>query len=326
MRYQYVLLRKYAALLKRVSALVVVLLFAVTAARGQYDVSFSHYFDMEPSFNPAAVGKGQLVNITAAYAMDLAGFEHNPNTMYVAADMPFYFLNMYHGGGVSIMSDKIGLFAHQRVALQYALKRDLLGGVLSVGAQLGFLSEKFNGSGVEVVDDPTDPVFSTGDLTGSAFDLGAGLYYSHGSWYVGASVQHATAPLVELGERNELKIDQTYYLTGGYNIKLRNPFLSIPTSFLVRSDAVAYRADVTARLVYTTEKKRMYVGASYSPTNSVTVLIGGRFHGIHVGYSYEVYTSAINPGNGSHELFVGYQTDLNLTKKGKNKHKSVRYL
>ena len=142
MRYQYVLLRKYAALLKRVSALVVVLLFAVTAARGQYDVSFSHYFDMEPSFNPAAVGKGQLVNITAAYAMDLAGFEHNPNTMYVAADMPFYFLNMYHGGGVSIMSDKIGLFAHQRVALQYALKRDLLGGVLSVGAQLGFLSEK----------------------------------------------------------------------------------------------------------------------------------------------------------------------------------------
>ena len=31
-------------------------------------------------------------------------------------------------------------------------------------------------------------------------------------------------------------------------------------------------------------------------------------------------------GNGSHELFVGYQMDLNLIKKGKNLHKAVRIL
>ena len=70
----------------------------------------------------------------------------------------------------------------------------------------------------------------------------------------------------------------------------------------------------------------MWAGLGYSPTNSVTVMIGGNFHGIMLGYSYEVYTSAINIGNGSHELFVGYQTDLNLQKKGRNKHKSVRIL
>jgi hypothetical protein len=87
-----------------------------------------------------------------------------------------------------------------------------------------------------------------------------------------------------------------------------------------------WRADVTGRLKYTHEKKMMYAGVSYSPTNSVTVLIGGNFHGIHLGYSYEIYTTAINVGNGSHELFVGYQTDLNLFKKGKNLHKSVRLL
>ena len=52
-------------------------------------------------------------------------------------------------------------------------------------------------------------------------DLGVGVYYIHNNWYVGASVQHLNAPLVELGEKNELQIDRTYYLTGGYNIKLR---------------------------------------------------------------------------------------------------------
>ena len=70
----------------------------------------------------------------------------------------------------------------------------------------------------------------------------------------------------------------------------------------------------------------LYCGLSYSPTNSVTALVGGSFHGVNVGYSYEMYTGAISPGNGSHELFVGYQTDINLVKKGRNKHKSVRIL
>ena len=55
-------------------------------------------------------------------------------------------------------------------------------------------------------------------------------------------------------------------------------------------------------------------------------MLGGNFHGIHIGYSYEMYTSAISIGNGSHEIFVGYQTDLNLYKKEKNLHKSVRIL
>ena len=131
---------------------------------------------------------------------------------------------------------------------------------------------------------------------------------------------------MSLGERNELQVDPTFYLTGGYNIKLRNPFLTIKPSLLVRTDGVGYRADVTGRLIYTNENKMMYGGVSYSPTNSVTVLIGGNFHGIMLGYSYEIYTSAINPGNGSHEIFLGYQVDINLTKKGKNRHQSVRIL
>ena len=95
---------------------------------------------------------------------------------------------------------------------------------------------------------------------------------------------------------------------------------------LVRYDGVTYRADATARLKYTNDKKVFYAGVAYSPTNSVTALIGGIFHGVTLGYSYEVYTSALSFGNGSHELFVGYQTELNLYKKGRNRHQSVRFL
>ena len=315
---------RYKVVLRRLCMMSMMLLLAVSGAKAQYDARFSHYFDMEPAFNPAAVGKESKINVTGAYAMDFAGFRNNPRTMYIAGDMPFYLLNSYHGVGLQLMNDQIGLFKHQKLAAQYAYKHRLFGGTISAGIHAGLISENFDGSGVDVED--SDPVFTKADLNGNSLDLGFGLYYMHGRWYAGLSAQHLNSPLVELGETNELQIDPTYYLTGGYNIKLRNPFVTIPTSVLVTTDGVAYRADVTARLVYTNDKKVMYAGISYSPTNSVTALIGGSFHGINLGYSYEVYTSAINPGNGSHELFVGYQTNLNLYKKGRNRHKSVRLL
>ena len=310
---------------KRLYILYILATVFSVGARAQYDVSFSHYWDLEPYFNPAAVGKQSKLNIAGAYNISMAGFENNPRTMYLGADMPFYFIGAYHGAGISLLNDQIGLFTHQRIGVQYAYKHKMFGGTISAGVQFAFLSEKFDGSKLDL-GESSDPAFSTSSVNGSAMDLAAGLYYTHGRWYAGVSAQHLTSPLVELGEKNELQIDPTFYLTGGYNIKLKSPFVTIPASLLVRTDGKAYRADVTARVVYTNEKKVMYAGVSYSPTNSVTALIGGTFHGINLSYSYEVYTSAISVGNGSHELTVGYQTNLNLFKKGKNKHKSVRIL
>ena len=277
---------RYFVVFRRFFPLLVLLTFVPFGARAQYDPHFSHYYDMESAYNPAAVGKESKLNIVGAYAMSLAGFERNPRTFFVGADMPFYALNGYHGAGLQLVNDQIGLFTHQQINVQYSYKMRLFEGQLGIGLQVGFLNEKFNSSDLDVID-PGDEVFSTSDVNGNHIDMAAGLYYSRRNWYVGASLLHAMSPLIHLGERNELQVDRTYYLTAGYNIKLRNPFLSIPVSVFGQSDGVAYRTDVTARLRYTNEKKIMYLGLGYSPTNSVTVLVGGSFHGINVGYSYE---------------------------------------
>lgn len=298
---------------------------ALAEVRAQYDPSFSHYWAMQTAYNPAAAGKESKVNVDVAYNMTLTGFENNPKTMYAAADLPFFFLGTYHGVGAKFTNDKIGLFSHNTFAIQYAFKVKLLGGMLSIGVQPALLGENFDGSKLEL-EESGDPAFSTSELTGSAFDLGAGVYYSTNKWYAGFSVQHILAPTVELGEANELEIDRTYYFMAGGNIRLRNPLLSIQPSVLGRTDGVAYRADVTARLTYQHEKRKLYLGVGYSPTNSVTLYLGGNFHGVSLGYSYEAYTNGVKLGNGSHELKVGYQTDLNLFKKGRNKHQSVRIL
>lgn len=316
---------RYNNVLRRNLLILALLLTACLEASAQYDPSYSHYWAMETAFNPAAVGKQEKINVVGAYNMSLAGFKHNPTTMYASGDMPFYLLGAYHGVGLQFTNDAIGLFEHRIIALQYAFKQKLFGGTLSIGVQGSMLGETFDGSDLDL-EESGDLAFSTSELTGSGFDLGAGLYYQHKRWYVGASVLHVLAPTVELGETNQLDIARAYYFTAGCNIRLRNPFLSIHPSVMGRSDGVGYRADVTTRLKYTHEQRVMYVGLGYSPTNSFTVMLGGNFHGVTLGYSYEVFTNGVSIGNGSHELFVGYQTDINLFKKGRNRHQSVRIL
>ena len=310
---------------KRFFLILPILLLLVVPAKSQQDPLFSSYWAMEPSFNPATAGKEPQLNILAAYSMTMAGFENNPKTLYASADMPFNFMHAYHGVGVQFMNDQIGLFSHKRFGVQYAYKHKLFGGTISAGVQISMINEAFDGSKIEV-DDPEDPALPKSSVNGSGFDISAGLYYSHKNWYVGLSALHINAPKIELGETNEYQMSGSYYLTAGYNIKLRNPFFTILPSVIGRYDGVAYRVDVTARVKYEKEKKMLYAGVSYSPTNSVTFLIGGKFRGVTIGYSYEMYTSAISIGNGSHGIYASYQMDLNLQKKGRNLHKSVRLL
>ena len=134
---------RYNVVRKRLFIILAVLSLAVTKAGAQYDVSFSHYWDLEPYYNPGAVGKQQKLNVAAVYALSFAGFENNPRSMYVGADMPLYLLKNYHGVGVSLLNDQIGLFTHQRIALQYAFKHRLFGGMISAGVQVGLLSESW---------------------------------------------------------------------------------------------------------------------------------------------------------------------------------------
>ena len=215
--------------------IVLFLSLAAVTVRAQYDVSFSHYWAMEPSFKPAAIGKEAKLNVAGAYAIQLAGFEHNPKTMYAAADMPFYAMNSYHGVGIQFMNDAIGLFTHKRFGLQYAYQPQLWGGKLSLGVQATMLSETFDGSKLDVID-TSDRALPNSSVNGTALDLSVGIYYKHRNWYAGVSVLHLNAPKVEIGERNEIDVTSTYYLTGGYNIRLKNPFLTIHTSFLGRTD------------------------------------------------------------------------------------------
>ena len=307
--------------------LVCIVLLCSMAARGQYDPAFNHYWNLQTFYNPAASGIDGQLNVQGGYAMQMLGYTHAPATMIITADLPLWMIGPAHGLGAGFVNDKIGLFEHKRFFLQYAYHQKLWGGRLSAGVRAGLLAETFDGTGLDPID-TGDPAFPTSEVNGTAFDLDAGIRYDGKRWYAGFAVMHTLAPMVELGDNktNEYEVPRTYYLTGGYNIRLKNPLLSMQTSAIVRTDLVNWRGDATARLCYNGPKGKMYLGVGYSPTISASVFVGGDFHGIQLGYCYECYTSGVGALQGTHEISIGYTTDLNLFKKGKNRHQSVRIL
>lgn len=302
------------------------LVLGVNSAKAQWDVQFSDYTTLRSFYNPAVSGTDGLLNVVGAYSMQMVGYSGAPATMFVSADCPVYFLNPRHGAGLCFMSDKIGMFSTTKIGLQYAYNLKLGKRTrLAVGVQGALLSESINPADVELVDS-NDPAFPSSTVSGSRFDLGGGIYFYHPKYYIGVSGQHLLAPTILMGERNEVSIDRVYYLMGGCNIKIKNTLFSLAPSFLVQSDMQSWREDVQCKVFMDYDGKKLYAGVGYSPSVSTTFLLGGSFHGISVGYSYQLYTSGIGAINGSHELVVSYQTDLDLFKKGRNGHKSVRWL
>lgn len=307
------------------SLIVAVLSFCTLQVKGQYDPSFTHYWMMEPEFNPAAVGTTENMRILGTYSSQMSGYDNAPATMYAGVDLPMFFLNPRHGLGVYFLNDEIGFFSHKRFSLQYAYRLKMFGGLLGIGVEGDFLSETFDGSKVDL-NDSNDPAIPTSSVNGSKIDASAGLYFQRNNFYLGASALHLSAPTVTMGENNQIAIKRTYYLTSGYNIKLRNPFLSIHPSALGMYDGTEWKAYLSGRVEYANDNKMLFGGASYSPTNSVALFVGGKFHGVVLSYSYEAYTSGVGIEHGAHELVLSYELKLNLYKKGKNLHKSVRLL
>jgi len=298
-------------------------------AQAQYDVHFTHYWAVANLYNPAAMNLNDKLNLTGSYALQMAGYTNAPSTMYFGANMVLPVEGKKQAGGVALLNETIGLFTHRRLLLNWSYKLKLGQGWMNVGLQGGVFSEAFDYSDLKTIDS-NDPAFPTSDEEGTAFDLGAGLYYRRGPVYAGLAVQHITEPVVTYGKEGtsgvELSIPRSFYFMGGCNIGLRNPLLQLQPTVQMCSELNMYRVDMTCRCNYTYQGNTFYAGLGYSPKTSVTVLLGGKIRGVTVGYAYELFTQGVGALNGSHDLLVSYQMDVDLFKKGRNVHKTVRYL
>lgn len=299
------------------------------AAKAQYDVHFTHWWSVESFYNPAAMNRNGLLNLTGSFAAQMTGYEHAPVSMYFGADCALPTNRKQVAAGINFFNESIGLFSSSNLSANVSYMFFIGEGRLNIGLKGGFLTQEFNGSGVHA-EQGNDPAFPGQKDKGSTIDLGLGVMYDRGPLEVGLGAMHLNSPHLEFGKeggkRSEMDISPMLILSGQYNIKLENPLLSVQPGIFCMSDMAQTRVDLTARFRYEYDQSLYYCGLTYSPKTSVTFLLGGRYHGVLIGYAYELYTQGVGYLNGSHDLLLCYSKEVDFFSRGRNAHKSIRYL
>ena len=313
--------------LMRVAMVLLVLLAGMGANRvqAQQDVAFLHYWRMETQWNPAAVGQSPQLSIQGAVQTHAMGYEQAGSTMWAGADMAFALGRTNHGVGAMFLNDNIGLFSHKRFSLQYAYHQPWRGGTIALLIHAEMLNDGIDGSKADL-GDKNDPAFPTTQVNGSAFDLSVGSYYQRKGFRLSAAYHHLAAPTVRLGETHELPIRGVLNVGTQYNIRTSSPLFTITPSAMLRSDFTDYRVDLTLRGEYKFENRLIFGGINYAPQRSVGLFVGGTLQGIDISYGYEANTSGLGLGAGQHEIVIAYRLPIDLGKKQRNLHKSVRWL
>lgn len=303
----------------------------------QYDAPIGQYMFMPASYNPAAVGDGDLMRVYGSHRMDFTGIQDAPMTTVVSFSSPFVIGKTRHGAGVKFINDRFGLFSNQGFYVDYAYKLALGNGVLSIGVDLGLMNVSFAmdsvdlGAGQDDYHTETDealPQVSGGGsekgASGMGFDMGVGVYYSASSWWLGASYAHLTQPSLELDDRTDYAVKGMVYLAGGYNWQLKNKDWMLMPSMMVQTDFRGWDVNVS---MLAQVQNRFRFGLGYRIAGSVNVILGmDIINGLQLGYTYELPANGlIRESYGSHEVYLAYGFNV-LKPKHTNRYKSVRYL
>ena len=312
--------------MKKFLFIALILVCTAVKVQAQSDAHFTHYWKMLNYFNPAGAGAEGKLTAYGAYSNQMTGFEGNPKTMLINLDAPIPFIKSDHTLGLGIVNDEIGKFSNQHLYFNYAYAFRLFNGRLALGLQAGLVNCSFENKDLIFGENNNDPAFPSGNADGNKIDFGAGILYQHKYFYAGIAGLHLNAPLVLLGEKNEIKVSPYFNFMAGGNIPLKNSLITIQPYMQVMTDLVSWRASITALGTYSYGGKDFFGGITYSPMTSVAFILGMEMKNVTVSYAYELFTSGVGAENGNHDIFIGYKMDLELFKKGKNKHNSIRIL
>lgn len=314
--------------------------FCGLASAQTTDVILAQYWETTTHYNPAATGSTDYLRIRGGARLQWLGIDNAPKEFLGIADMPLKIGKQRIGVGVTLNQESRGLFRNLNVGAQASYKINLFKGTLSIGVQGAYFNQKFKGSDVVLPDDDdfhegTDEAIPTQDVSGSVFDLGAGVWYNRGQWWAGVSGMHLLQPTVRMkiestsGDSADMEYFETelsrtlYFMTGG-NIRIKNSLFELQPSLLVASDFADFTGEADLRVRY---NKMFTLGVGYRWKSALKAELSAEIKNFFLGYAYEYPLSSIaKASSGSHEILAGYRLKIDFSKKNRNKHRSIRLM
>lgn len=322
----------------RLASTLLLICSAALPLRAQQDMLYTQHHALPSLYNPSMAGSSEWVRLRAAARMQWVGIKNAPKSFGAMADMPLQFGQTRFGTGVTMTQESLGLFSNLHLDVQGAWRFKCLGGEFAAGVQAGYYNSKFRGSEIYIPDGDdfhqgNDTSLPNQDLTGNAFDLGAGVSYTHKYFSVGLSGLHLTSPTVSLhteGSENsetaefETSAPPTLYFQADGNIPLKNTLFELQPSMIAATDLNAFAGEFAIRSRY---NRMISLGLGYRWLDAVSIQAGVEFKDVYVGYAYDCPTSVLSRvSGGSHELVIGYRLKLNFKTQNRNRHRSIRIM
>jgi type IX secretion system PorP/SprF family membrane protein len=253
--------------------------------------------------NPAAAGVNRDIPLYTTYRSQWNGTNVHPKTFYLTANKQLP--NGFGIGGV-LFQDKTGAYSTTSFEFSGAShiaisrKQSVAFGLSGIGTQYVFdLSHA-------VVQDPNDVAIGGGVKQSSfSFNANAGMMLYGQNYFFGVSVPYILQPKINFGSGNiNERLIRHYQLMGSYEFKLTKDW-GLSTSMFSRFTAVTpIQVDLNAMVNY---NRDLCFGLTYRPKAAWAAMLGWKFEGYSIWYSYEMNTGISKAlGFSSHEFTLGY--------------------
>jgi type IX secretion system PorP/SprF family membrane protein len=301
-------------------ATIIIGLFSL-GAYAQQDAGFSMYFFNPVYVNPAYAGSREVISGSLVHRSQWVNLSGAPTTQFLSIHSAIPNSNV--GLGVQVYNDKAGPMKNTGIQATFAYHIPMGERAKLAFGLTGMVNNiRIDGSDL-VIDDNTDPAFSSGTSSSWVPDAAGGVYFYMPRFYAGFSATHLMESKFSLSDvptADHAKFFRHYYLTSGVVLPVSSNVDFRPSILLKYVNAAPLLGEIDASFIF---YQKLFVGAGFRTGKKIDIsgmdnmLIGivqyqiARFIGI--GYAYDYYlnrTGAFN--SGTHEFMLSW--DIGGTK------------
>lgn len=311
------------------------MLFVLSSLRvcAQQLPQYTQYPFNESLINPAVIGIESYWDVKTGYRSQWSGLQGAPTTAYVTLSIPLnkdFTLNDYtqmlnnsqnpmgrpdnysaspaHSGvGLSIISDKTGLFKQTHIDAAYAYHiRTSDKFNFATGISFGVNNITLNTNQVVLVN-PMDPAISQGSNSQYTPEAAVGFWGYGPSFFIGVSAQQIIPKTISFSNNPIYNLGATYpqfYFTTGLKVYVDDDVTLLPSIVIKPYDPDPFTFDANLKVAF---RDNFWIGGAYRKSDAISGSFGfniGSF--LTVGYAYDHTTSDLSTvTNGTHEIMIG---------------------
>lgn len=295
---------------------------------GQQRSQYSNYVMNNYLLNPAVGGSYTFFNVKVGHREQWLGMEGAPRTSFVSIHGPInhpdarkrtlrYKKTTHHGLGAYAYSDEIGPLSWRGAFASYAYHIRVSRKVTTSFGIFGGLKEfRVDGDKIKFVEHPTDEIVKPGVQSTIMPDANVGWFMYADRFFAGISVNQILQTSLDFetkdGTTAEGKLNNHYFITGGYKWSIDRDWHFYPTVLIKAMYPAPATFDVNLRIMYS---DFAWVGLTYRngdirnlfEGDAVSFMAEYVFNDtFEVGYAYDYGVSELNAYNdGTHEIIFG---------------------